>query len=403
MARKKKTGAKKSVQRVIVTYIEEGAVQLIQGTNDAMKRLYVSPLQDRNEANTNDDSWSDNKYDQEMNNNISSVEEKLPIYKFTNLYPLDIEDEICFVVNEPKVSDLRKETLYPRQVSPKQRADILKSMKDARCRRANIVPVPRSKKNRYGPSKFERLHDTKLLFKHIHLPSIKRRKYSAAYKNPKVDEEISFMVQDVVRLLKSSNQILNEHNVDNNVQVKADSSNDDISTVQIEEDSLSLSNSKEYISKLQSSASTQVSASGRVSKFLVDVHSDLVSCIIREPLNPCHDHDKITPIKLHKRCQVHAHDGSDDPDPISDGSPSESTQDFKLPSSSVGSSRNTALTHTEGLKDDDLSGKILNDEKISQHPAEINEASSFEKEQDLLHIAFKELEVRSIKINIPKF
>ena len=179
MARKKKTGAKKSVQRVKVTYIEEGAVQLIQDTNDAMKRLYVSPLQDRNEANTNDDSWSDNKYDKEMNNNISSVEEKLPIYKFTNLYPLDIEDEICFVVNEPKVSDLRKETLYPRQVSPKQRADILKSTKDARCRRANIVPVPRSKKNRYGPSKFERLHDTKLLFKHIHLPSLKRRKYSA--------------------------------------------------------------------------------------------------------------------------------------------------------------------------------------------------------------------------------
>ena len=402
MARKKKTGAKKSVQRVKVTYIEEGAVQLIQDTNDAMKRLYVSPLQDRNEANTNDDSWSDNKYDQEMNNNISSVEEKLPIYKFTNLYPLDIEDEICFVVNEPKVSDLRKETLYPRQVSPKQRADIMKSTKGARRRRANIVPVPRSKKNRHGPSKFERLHDTKLLFKHIHLPSLKRRKYSA-YKNPKVDEEISFMVQDVVRLLKSSNQILNERNVDDNVQVKAESSNDDISTVQIEEDSLSLSNSKENISKLQYSASTQVSASGRVSKFLVDVHSDLVSCIIREPLNPCHDHDKITPIKLHKRCQVHAHDGSDDPDPISDGSPSESTQDFKLPSSSVGSSRNTALTHTEGLKDDDLSGKILNDEKISQHPAEINEASSFEKEQDLLHIAFKELEVRSIKINIPKF
>ena len=402
MARKKKTGAKKSVQRVKVTYIEEGAVQLIQDTNDAMKRLYVSPLQDRNEANTNDDSWSDNKYDQEMNNNISSVEEKLPIYKFTNLYPLDIEDEICFVVNEPKVSDLRKETLYPRQVSPKQRADILKSTKDARCRRANIVPVPRSKKNRYGPSKFERLHDTKLLFKHIHLPSIKRRKYFA-YKNPKVDEEISFMVQDVVRLLKSSNKNLNERNVDDNVQVKAESSNDDISTVQIEEDSLSLSNSKENISKLQSSASTQVSASGRVSKFLVDVHSDLVSCIIREPLNPCHDHDKITPIKLHKRCQVHTHDGSDDPDPISDGSLSESIQDFKLPSSSIGSSRNTALTHTEVLKDDDLSGKILNDEKISQHPAEINEASSFEKEQDLLHIAFKELEVRSIKINIPKF
>ena len=33
-----------------------------------------------------------------------------------------------------------------------------------------------------------------------------------------------------------------------------------------------------------------------------------------------------------------------------------------------------------------------NDEKISQHLAEINE--SFENEQDLLHLAFKELEVR---------
>ena len=386
MARKKK-----SVQRVKVKFIEEAApVHLIQDTNDAMKmkRLNVSPLQDRNQAKTNVDSWSD-KYDQEMNNNVSSVEENLTIYKFTN--------------NEPEVSDLRNESLYPHQVSPTHGADIMKSTEGGRCRRASIVPVRRSKKYQYRPSKFERLHDTKLLFKHIHLPSIKRRKYSAAYKNPKVDEEISFMVQDVVRLLKSSNQILNERNVDDNVQVKAESSNDDISTVQIEEDSLSLSNSKENISKLQSSASTQVSASGRVSKFLVDVHSDLVSCIIREPLNPCHDHDKITPIKLHKRCQVHAHDGSDDPDPISDGSPSESTQDFKLPSSSVGSSRNTALTHTEGLKDDDLSGKILNDEKISQHPAEINEASSFEKEQDLLHIAFKELEVRSIKINITKF
>ena len=47
MARKKKTGAKKSVQRVKVTYIEEGAVQLIQDTNDAMKRLYVSPVSGR--------------------------------------------------------------------------------------------------------------------------------------------------------------------------------------------------------------------------------------------------------------------------------------------------------------------------------------------------------------------
>ena len=368
MARKKKTDAKKSVQKVKVTFIEEAAVQLIQDTNDVMKMK-------RNEAKTNVDSWSD-KYDQEMNNNVSSVEENLTIYKFTN--------------NEPEVSDLRNEPLYPHQVSPTHGADITKSTEGGRCRRASIVPVRRSKKYRCGPSKFERLHDTKLLFKHIHLPSIKRRKYSA-YKNPKVDEEISFMVQDVVRLLKSSNQILNERNVDDNVQVKAESSNDDISTVQIEEDSLSLSNSKENISKLQSSASTQVSASGRVSKFLVDVHSDLVSCIIREPLNPCHDHDKITPIKLHKRCQVHAHDSSEDPDPISDGSPLKSTQVFEFPSS-FGTSQNTALTQTEGLKDDDSSGNLLNDEKISQHLAEINE--SFENEQDLLHLAFKELEVR---------
>ena len=85
MARKKKTDAKKSVQRVKVTFIEEAAVHLIQDTNDAMKmkRLNVSPLQDRNEAKTNVDSWSD-KYDQEMNNNVSSVEENLTIYKFTN-------------------------------------------------------------------------------------------------------------------------------------------------------------------------------------------------------------------------------------------------------------------------------------------------------------------------------
>ena len=35
--------------------------QLIQDTNDAMKmkRLNVAPLQDRNEAKTNVDSWSD--------------------------------------------------------------------------------------------------------------------------------------------------------------------------------------------------------------------------------------------------------------------------------------------------------------------------------------------------------
>ena len=388
MARKKRTGAKKSVQRVKVTHIKDGAVQLIHDTNDAVKCLYVSPSQDRNEAKTNVDSWSD-KYDQEMNNNVSSVEENLPIYKFTKFYPLDIEDEICCVVYEPEVSELRKETFYPHQVSPTHGADIMKSTEGGRCRRASIVPVRRSKKYQYRPSKFERLHDTKLLFKHIHLPSIKRRKYSA-YKNPKVDEEISFMVQDVVRLLKYSNQILNERNVDDNVQVKAESSNDDISTVQIEEDSLSLSNSKENISKLQYSASTQVSASGRVSKFLVDVHSDLVSCIIREPLNPCHDHDKITPIKLHERCQVHDR---------SDKSPSESTQDFELPSSD-GSSRNTAVTHTEGLREDDSTSKLLNDEKISQHLVESIEASTFEKEQDLLHIAFQELEVRLIIFDI---
>ena len=116
-----------------------------------------------------------------------------------------------------------------------------------------------------------------------------------------------------------------------------------------------------------------------------------MSCIIREPLNPCHGHDKITPIKLHKRCQVHAHDGSEDPDPISDGSPLKSTQVFEFPSS-FGTSQNTALTQTEGLKDDDSSCNLLNDEKISQHLAEINE--SFENEQDILHLAFKELEVR---------
>ena len=114
MARKKK-----SVQRVKVKFIEEAApVHLIQDTNDAMKmkRLNVSPLQDRNEAKTNVDSWSD-KYDQEMNNNVSSVEENLPIYKFTKLYPLDIEDEICFVVNEPEVSDLKNESFYSQHMS----------------------------------------------------------------------------------------------------------------------------------------------------------------------------------------------------------------------------------------------------------------------------------------------
>ena len=57
---------------------------------------------------------------------------------------------------------------------------------DVDGRRAKIVQVRRSKKNLYGPSKFERLHDTKLLFKHVHLSRFKRRKYSA-YKNPKVD------------------------------------------------------------------------------------------------------------------------------------------------------------------------------------------------------------------------
>ena len=90
MARKKETVAKKSVQRVKVTFIEEAAVHLIQDTNDAMKmkRLNVSPLQDRNEANTNVDSWSDNKYDQEMNNNISSVRLYMPSFLFTE------EDEL---------------------------------------------------------------------------------------------------------------------------------------------------------------------------------------------------------------------------------------------------------------------------------------------------------------------
>ena len=136
------------------------------------------------------------------------------------------------------------------------------------------------------------------------------------------------MFQDVVRLLKSSNQVLKELHVDDNVKVQVESSNDDVSTVQIEDDSISHSNVEENISKLESSASTQVSASSRVSKFLVDVHIDLVSCTIRDPLNPCHDHDKITPIKLHKRCQVRAHDCSEDPDPIPDGSPSESTSRF---------------------------------------------------------------------------
>ena len=117
-----------------------------------------------------------------------------------------------------------------------------------------------------------------------------------------------------------------------------------------------------------------------------------MSCIIREPLNPCHDHDKITPIKLHERCQVHVQDSSGK-------SPSESTQDFELPSSD-GSSRNTAVTHTEGLREDDSTSKLLNDEKISQHLVESIEASTFEQEQDLLHVAFKELEVRLIIFDI---
>ena len=348
MGRKKRTDVKKSIQRVKVTFVEEAAVQLIQDTNDAMKRLSVSVKQDKNEAKTNVATWSD-KYDQdkEMNNNVSSVEEKLPIFKFNSL---NIEDEISLVVKESEVSALRKETFYPHHFSSsKHGADIMKSTEGDRCRRANIVPIRRSKKTRYGPSKFERLHDTRLLFKHIHWPRIKRRKYSA-YKNPKVDEEISFMFQDVVRLLKSSNQILKELHVDDNVKVQVESSNDDVSTVQIEDDSISHSNVEENISKLESSASTQVSASSRVSKFLVDVHIDLVSCTIRDPLNPCHDHDKITPIKLHKRCQVRAHDCSEDPDPIPDGSPSESTQEVERPAS-VGTSRNIAITQTEVLKE----------------------------------------------------
>ena len=122
-----------------------------------------------------------------------------------------------------------------------------------------------------------------------------------------------------------------------------------------------------------------------------------MSCIIRDPLNPCLDHDKITPIKLHKRCQVHAHDSSEDPDPISDGSPSESTQDFEL-RASVGTSRNIANTQTEASKEDDST--VLNDEEISQQSVKIYEASSFEKEQDLLHLAFRELEVRLFMFGI---
>ena len=392
MGRKKRTDVKKSVQRVKVTFVEEAAVQLIQDTNDAMKRLSVSVKQDKNEAKTNVAKWSD-KYDQEMNYNISSsaVEEKLPIFKFSN--PLNIEDEISLVVNESEV------TFYPHHVSSSQHGtDIMKSTEGGRCRRANLVPIRRSKKNRYGPSKFERIHDTRLLFKHIHWPRIKRRKYSA-YKNPKVDEEISFMFQDVVRLLKSSNQVLKELHVDDNVKVQVESSNDDVSTVQIEDDSISHSNVEENISKLESSASTQVSASSRVSKFLVDVHIDLVSCTIRDPLNPCHDHDKITPIKLHKRCQVRAHDCSEDPDPIPDGSPSDSTQEVERPAS-VGTSQNTAITQTEALKEEVSTGKLLKHEKISQRLVESIEASTFEKEQDLLDIAFKELEVRLVIFDI---
>ena len=147
MGRKKRTDVKKSIQRVKVTFVEEAAVQLIQDTNDAMKRLSVSVKQDKNEAKTNVATWSD-KYDQEMNNNVSSVEEKLPIFKFSN--PLNIEDEISLVVKESELSALRKETFYPHHFSSsKHGADIMKSTEGDRCRRANIIRIRRLKKNRH--------------------------------------------------------------------------------------------------------------------------------------------------------------------------------------------------------------------------------------------------------------
>ena len=88
-------------------------------------------------------------------------------------------------------SDMVEETFYPHHnpVSSKHRNDTTtKGSKGSR--RAKIVQVRRSKKKRYGPSKFERLHDTKLLFKHVQLSRIKRRKYSAL-KNPKVESSMT--------------------------------------------------------------------------------------------------------------------------------------------------------------------------------------------------------------------
>ena len=67
---------------------------------------------------------------------------------------------------------------------------------------------------------------------------------------------------------------------------------------------------------------------------------------------------------------------------------------------SVGTSRNIAITQTEVLKEDVSTGRLLNDEKISQHLVESIEAPTFEKEQDLLDIAFKELEVRLVIFDI---
>ena len=88
-------------------------------------------------------------------------------------------------------SDMVEETFYPHHnpVSSKHRNDTTtKGSKGSR--RAKIVQVRRSKKKRYGPSKFERLHDTKLLFKHVQLSRIKRRKYSAL-KNPKIESSMT--------------------------------------------------------------------------------------------------------------------------------------------------------------------------------------------------------------------
>ena len=83
-------------------------------------------------------------------------------------------------------SDMVDETFYPHQSSSSKHGIDTVTKSSSGSRRAKIVQVRRSKKNLYGPSKFERLHDTKLLFKHVHLSRFKRRKYSAD-KNPKVD------------------------------------------------------------------------------------------------------------------------------------------------------------------------------------------------------------------------